>query len=83
MKSLLVAEYSGNGMPFVDLMDLFALPNVSHEAVVLCSSEAALLSDDMGRNPIELLHDRTAHCSKSVLIEGFKKDLFKSFKGEI
>jgi hypothetical protein len=32
----------------------------------------------MGREPMELLHERTAHCSRSVLIEGFKRDLFKT-----
>jgi hypothetical protein len=77
---VLVAEYSQNGMPFVDLMDLFALPNIggSKSGVGDHTCGSVLLSDNMGREPIELLHERTAHCSKSVLIQAYKRDLFKT-----
>jgi hypothetical protein len=77
---VLVAEYSQNGMPFVDLMDLFALPNIggSQSGVGGHACGSVLLSDNMDRDPIELLHERTAHCSKSVLIQAYKRDLFKT-----
>ena len=71
---VLVAEYApGNGMPYVPIRDLLELPNIGYSAV-MCTE--VMLSDNVGINPLELIHMRTAHCAEGILIEGFKRMMF-------
>jgi hypothetical protein len=67
-------EYASNGMPFASLQDLLHLPNISqrHEE----GESEVLFSDNMGEDEVELLHRRTGHYSRSVLLEGYRRMLF-------
>ena len=49
------------------------LPNLNKEGVAL---EEVHLSDSMNVDPLDLLHERCGHYSKSKLLEGFKHMLF-------
>jgi hypothetical protein len=71
MEVVLVAEYHENGMPYVQLADLLYLPNIISEQ----GGEEALLPDDRGGDPLELLHRRAAHFSRSVVIEAYRRQL--------
>jgi hypothetical protein len=72
MDTVLTAEYSENGMPFVNLRELLHLPDLTKE-----TQELAMLSDDMGVDKLNLLHRRLTHVSKSVLLEAYRRMLFE------
>ena len=68
----IIAAYSESGMPYVGQSELLHLPDISR-----CDGvDEVLLSDRMQMDPIELLHLRCGHDSKSKLLEGFKHMLF-------
>ena len=68
---VLPAKYAQNGMPYVLLWDLLNLPDLLMEE----SSEQVLLSDKIEIDPLELLHMRCGHVSKSKLLEAFRNCL--------
>ena len=69
---VIIAAYSESGMPYVGLSELLHLPDISK-----CDrADEVLLSDKVQMDPIELLHLRCGHVSKSKLLEGFKHMLF-------
>ena len=72
-QKLIRATYSENGMPYLTLVDVLNLPNLNNEGVAL---EEVHLSDSMNFDPLDLLHERCGHYSKSKLLEGFKHMLF-------
>jgi hypothetical protein len=61
-----------NGMPFVPLKDLLALPNLRKDMTVFNISD---------RNPnmsaLVLLHERCGHYSETTLLEGYKRALIE------
>jgi hypothetical protein len=61
-------------MPYVSLSDLLDLPDISDEGVEV------LFSDDMGEDPIELLHRRAVHFSRSVLVEAYRRQAISGTK---
>ena len=65
--------YSDNGMPYLTLVHVLNLPNWNNEGVEL---EKVHLLDSMNVDPLDLLHERCGHYSKSKLLEGFKHMLF-------
>ena len=69
---VLIAAYSESGMPYVGLSELLHLPDISKCDKV----DEVFLSDRVLSDPIELLHLRCGHVSKSKLLEGFKHMLF-------
>ena len=69
---ILVATYSENGMPYVSLTELLNLPDLTVEE----NSEEVHLSDRTDADPLELLHKRCGHFSKSKLLEAFRNMLF-------
>jgi hypothetical protein len=60
---VLIASYAENGMPFVSLVDLLDLPNLTVSDKTGESSEEVHLSDNMDADPVDLLHDRCGHFS--------------------
>jgi hypothetical protein len=68
-KEVLVGQYAENGMPYVSLLDLLHLPDLSK-----CNHlpDEVLLSDDYSDDPLEMLHLRAGHVSKSKLLEAFR-----------
>ena len=60
-------------MPYLALRDVLNMPNLNKEGVAL---EEVHLSDSMNVDPLDLLHERCGHCSKSKLLQGFKHMLF-------
>ena len=68
-QEVISASYSEKGMPYLTLVGVLNLPNLNKEAVAL---EEVHLSDRMNVDPLDLLHERCGHCSKSKLLEGFK-----------
>ena len=52
------------------------LPNLNKEAV---ASEEVHLPDSMNVDPLDLLHERCGHYSKSTLLEEFKHILFSGW----
>ena len=71
---VLTGEYDEHGgMPYVDLMEVLNLPNVS-----MCNQmEEVNLSDNTGQDALDRLHERTGHVSKSKLIEAHRHMLFR------
>ena len=69
---VIIAAYSESGMPYVGLSGLLHLPDISKCDRV----DKVFLSDKVQMDPIELLHLRYGHVSKSKLLEGFKHMLF-------
>ena len=65
---MIMAAYSESGMPYVGLSELLHLPDISKYD----RADEVLLSDKVQMDPIELLHLRCGHVSKSKLLEGFK-----------
>ena len=62
-KEVLIAYYSKNGMPYVSLVDLLNLPDLTVENQEDIEDEI-FLSDNNGTDPVELLHQRCGHYSK-------------------
>ena len=61
-------------MSYLALRDVLNLPNLNNkEGVAL---EEVQLSDSINVDPLDSLHERCGHCSKSKLLEGFKHLLF-------
>ena len=56
-------------MPYLTLVDVLNLPNLNKEGVAL---EEVHLSDSINVDPLDFLHERCGHYSKSKLLEGFK-----------
>jgi len=75
LEVVIVAEYHENGMPFVLLSDLLDLPDISTDEGV-----EAMFSDDMGEDPVELLHRRAVHVSRSVLVEAYRRQAISGTK---
>ena len=71
---VLSGSYSENGLPYVPLFDLLHLPNLSDAGVSQLGE--AHLSDNMHDDPLDLLHERCGHFSKSKLLEAHKHMLF-------
>ena len=63
---MITATYSDNGMPYVGLSEILHSPNISQDSVHL--SDEVLLTDQVTCDPLELLHLRCAHVSKSKLL---------------
>ena len=59
----ITTQYLENGMTYLTLSDILNLPNLNKE----CGE--ALLSDSMNVDPLDLLHERCNHYSKSKLLE--------------
>lgn len=76
LEVVIVAQYHEDGMLYVSLAELLELPDISDDNGVI----VALLSDDMGEEPLELLHRRAVHFNKPVLVEGFKRMAIKDTK---
>ena len=70
----ITATYSDSGIPYVGLSDILHLSNISRDSVHL--SDEVLLSDQVNCDPLELLHLRFGHVSKSKLLEAHRHILF-------
>jgi hypothetical protein len=65
-KEVLVAQYAENGMPYVSLLDLLELPNLTMSQLH-DSGDAAFLSDNItDTDPVVLLHQRSGHVCESI-----------------
>jgi hypothetical protein len=60
-----------NGMPYVDLYDFFNLPDLTQSSV-----PSVHLSDNVGLDPLDLLHARTGCVSQPKLLEAHRLRLF-------
>ena len=69
-EEVLTAKYSESGMPYVWLSDLLHLPNIGRVCGDIC--DEVHLSDSMHSDPLEMLHLRCGHVSKSKLLEGHR-----------
>jgi hypothetical protein len=65
-------EEDFNGMPFVPLKDLLALPNLRKEMSVFNISDR-----NSNMSALSLLHERCGHYNESTLLEGYKRALIE------
>ena len=68
-QEVLTAIYADNGMPYVSLLDLLHLPNITRTDALTEDGGEVHLQDNMHIDAVELLHERCGHFSKQKLIE--------------
>ena len=73
-EEVITATYSDSGMPYVGLLKILHLRHISQDNVHL--SDEVLLSDQVNCDPLELLHLRCGHVSKSNLLEAHRHMMF-------
>ena len=73
-EEVLTTKYSESVMPYVGLSDLLHLPYISRVCGDIC--DEVHLSDSLHSDPLEMLHLRCGHVSKSKLLEGHSHMLF-------
>ena len=65
-EEVLTAAYSESGMPYMGLTVLLHLPSIRHDAGD--EYDEVHLSDSIHKDPLEMLHLRCGHLSKSKLL---------------
>ena len=71
---VLIAASAKNSMPYMVLPYMLNLPNLNKLEMQL--ENEVLLSHKLHDDPLDILHMRGGHVSKSKLIEGFRDMLF-------